>query len=61
MRNKRKEIAQVLDFQRFSLLRIFYASFTQALRKLAVCYKRWHNKTKPTHKLLDFQRFANIT
>jgi hypothetical protein len=38
MRNKRKEIAQVLDFQRFAFLRnslrILYASFTQCVKSL---------------------------
>jgi hypothetical protein len=57
----RKEIHQVLDFQRFASFRKFSASFPQAFRKLAILLKTYDNKINATHQLLDFQRFANIT
>jgi hypothetical protein len=39
----------------------FVQVFVQTLCKIAILLKTYDNKTKPTHQLLDFQRFANIT
>jgi len=61
MRKSVKNFSKCLIFNDLLFYAILYACFTHALRKLASLIKVCYTKTKPTHQLLDFQRFSNIT
>jgi hypothetical protein len=50
----------VLYFQRFALLRNFYASFAQALRKIEFFLKIDYNKTTQRINSLIFNAFQTL-
>jgi hypothetical protein len=58
MRNKRKEIHQVLDFQGFASFRKFSASSPQAFR---ICVKALiFNASQTSNKCLIFNGFTHL-
>jgi hypothetical protein len=57
----RKEFYEVLDFQRFPSFRKFSASFPQAFRKLAICYKRCYNKITQRINSLIFNALLDVS